>query len=179
MYCSYQSTIVCRTEVTQREAPVQRQETSQNLKPAHLPLWFDGPTILVTSRFCCCCCCCCLHFFNFTCMSLLLYVTAPYACLMPAEAKRGHQNPWNGVRDGCEPWCGCWEPNLGPLQGQQVLIIAEPYLQPQSMVSFKSILQRLALLWEKENTLELALFLCATLPIPTHFPSTSHPNPMF
>lgn len=38
--------------------------------------------------------------------------------------------PWNGVADSCEPPCGCWEPNLGPPQKQQVLQTAGPSLQP-------------------------------------------------
>ena len=35
-----------------------------------------------------------------------------------------------GDTDGCEPPCGCWEMNLGPLQEPQVLLTAEPFLQP-------------------------------------------------
>ena len=34
------------------------------------------------------------------------------------------------VMDGCEPPCGCWELNLGPLEEQSVLLTAEPSLQP-------------------------------------------------
>jgi hypothetical protein len=30
----------------------------------------------------------------------------------------------------CEPPRGCWEPNSGPLQGQPVLLAAEPSLHP-------------------------------------------------
>jgi hypothetical protein len=36
-----------------------------------------------------------------------------------------------GCRDDCEPPCGCWELNWGPLQKQQVLLITEPYFLPQ------------------------------------------------
>ena len=32
--------------------------------------------------------------------------------------------------DGCEPPCGCWELNSGPLEEQPVLLTAEPSLQP-------------------------------------------------
>jgi hypothetical protein len=32
-----------------------------------------------------------------------------------------------GVIDGCEPPGGCWEPNLGSLQEQQVLLTSEPF----------------------------------------------------
>ena len=30
----------------------------------------------------------------------------------------------------CEPPCGCWELNSGPLEEQSVLLTAEPFLQP-------------------------------------------------
>jgi hypothetical protein len=32
--------------------------------------------------------------------------------------------------DGCEPPCGCWELNPGPLEEQPVLLTPEPSLQP-------------------------------------------------
>jgi hypothetical protein len=35
-----------------------------------------------------------------------------------------------GVRDGCGPPCGFWEPDLGPLQEQQVLLTTEPSSHP-------------------------------------------------
>jgi hypothetical protein len=31
---------------------------------------------------------------------------------------------------GCEPPCGCWDLNSGPLKEQSVLLTAEPSLQP-------------------------------------------------
>jgi hypothetical protein len=34
------------------------------------------------------------------------------------------------ITDGCEPPCRCWELNLGPLEEQSVLLIAEKSLQP-------------------------------------------------
>jgi hypothetical protein len=37
----------------------------------------------------------------------------------------------DSITDGCEPPCGCWESNSGPLEGQSVLITAEPSLQLQ------------------------------------------------
>ena len=33
------------------------------------------------------------------------------------------------ITDGCEPPCGCWELNSGPLAEQSVLLTAEPSLQ--------------------------------------------------
>ena len=35
------------------------------------------------------------------------------------------------VTDSCEPPCGCWELNPGPLEEQPVLLTTEPALQPQ------------------------------------------------
>jgi hypothetical protein len=32
------------------------------------------------------------------------------------------------VTDGCEPPCGCWDLNSGPLEEQPVLLTAEPSL---------------------------------------------------
>jgi hypothetical protein len=34
------------------------------------------------------------------------------------------------ITDGCEPPCGCWELNSGPLEGQPLLLTSEPALQP-------------------------------------------------
>jgi hypothetical protein len=35
------------------------------------------------------------------------------------------------ITDGCEPPCGCWDLNSGPVEEQSVLLTAEPSLQPQ------------------------------------------------
>jgi hypothetical protein len=34
------------------------------------------------------------------------------------------------VTDGCEPPCGCWDLNSGPLEEQSALLTAEPSHQP-------------------------------------------------
>ena len=48
----------------------------------------------------------------------------------PMEASRERQiPPGNGLTDGCELPCGCWELNPGPLEDQPVLLTAEPSLQ--------------------------------------------------
>ena len=36
----------------------------------------------------------------------------------------------DSITDGCEPPCGCWELNSGPLEKQSVLLTTEPSLQP-------------------------------------------------
>jgi hypothetical protein len=40
--------------------------------------------------------------------------------------------------DGCEPPCGCWKLNSGPLEEQLVLLTTEPSLQPPSFL-FQSL----------------------------------------
>ena len=47
------------------------------------------------------------------------------AC-MPA----GHKRAPDLITDGCEPPCGCWELNSGPLEEQAMLLTSEPSLQP-------------------------------------------------
>jgi hypothetical protein len=44
------------------------------------------------------------------------------------------------ITDGCEPPCGCWELNSGPLEEQSVLLTTEPSLQPQDDFSLCSII---------------------------------------
>ena len=39
------------------------------------------------------------------------------------------------IIDGCEPPCGCWELNSGPLEEQSVLLTTEPSLQPYDCFS--------------------------------------------
>jgi hypothetical protein len=48
------------------------------------------------------------------------------ACIYACRQKR---TP-DPVTDGCEPPCGCWELNSGPLEEQLVLLTSELYLQP-------------------------------------------------
>jgi hypothetical protein len=45
-------------------------------------------------------------------------------------ASRGQKkvsDPVEPVMDACKTSCCCWEPNLGSLQEQQVLLTAEPF----------------------------------------------------
>jgi hypothetical protein len=41
------------------------------------------------------------------------------------------------ITDGCEPPCGCWELNSGPLEEQSVLLTTEPSLQPPQFLKMK------------------------------------------
>ena len=40
------------------------------------------------------------------------------------------RSPGTEVTDSCELPCGCWELNLGPLQGQLVILTTAQSLQP-------------------------------------------------
>ena len=40
----------------------------------------------------------------------------------PQRPEEGIGSPGTGVRDSCKPPCECWELNLDPLEGQQVLL---------------------------------------------------------
>ena len=43
------------------------------------------------------------------------------------------------VIENCEPPCGCWEPNPGPLEEQAVLLTGESSLQPLFLLYKKII----------------------------------------
>jgi hypothetical protein len=49
-------------------------------------------------------------------------------CLKRLE--EGIKSPGTGVTDDCEPSCGYWESNLGPLEEQLVPLTTELSLQP-------------------------------------------------
>ena len=53
-----------------------------------------------------------------------MYMSALSACT-PASQKRASEP----ITDDCEPPCGCWELNSGPLEEQPVPLTAEPSLQ--------------------------------------------------
>ena len=53
------------------------------------------------------------------------------------------------ITDGCEPPCGCWELNSGPLEEQSVLLTTEPSLQPLKVLF---ALDCLPLVWQSTLT---------------------------
>jgi hypothetical protein len=55
---------------------------------------------------------------------LLLYVNTVAVFRQTREQRRVSDL----IMDGCEPTCGCWDLNLGPLEKQSVLLTAEPSL---------------------------------------------------
>ena len=63
------------------------------------------------------------------------------------------------ITDGCEPLCGCWELNSGPLGEQSVLLTDELSLQPSTQF-FKepSMPQEKTFCWDVSMEVE-SLFL--------------------
>ena len=57
-----------------------------------------------------------------TCVFVCIDVCVPLAC--HGRLEEDEEAPGNGVIGSCEPSCGCWELNLGPLAKQ--LLITEP-----------------------------------------------------
>jgi hypothetical protein len=53
-----------------------------------------------------------------------------YVSVHCCSLQRCHKRASDPITDGCEPPCGCWELNSGPLGEQSVLLTAEPSLQP-------------------------------------------------
>ena len=46
------------------------------------------------------------------------------------------------ITDGCEPPCGCWELNSGPLEEQAMLLTTEPSLQPERKSFLRNVLKK-------------------------------------
>jgi hypothetical protein len=65
--------------------------------------------------------------------SIYLFHVCEYTVAVFRRTRGRHRIP---MTDGCEPPCGCWELNLGPLEEQSVLLITEPSLQPQGALFF-------------------------------------------
>ena len=53
-----------------------------------------------------------------------------FVCSAHGETMRGHPIPMSGVTSGCEPSCGCWDSNWGPLEEKSVPLTTEVSLQP-------------------------------------------------
>jgi hypothetical protein len=56
-----------------------------------------------------------------------MYMSTLSVCLQTHQKRAS-----DPITDGCEPPCGCWEVNSGPLEEQPVLLTTEPSLQPRS-----------------------------------------------
>ena len=61
----------------------------------------------------------------YVCMDLFIYFYVHCHCLQTHQKR-----PSDPITDGCEPQCGCWELNSGPLEEKRMLFPTEPSLQP-------------------------------------------------
>jgi hypothetical protein len=68
------------------------------------------------------------HSFSF--LRFIYYYIQVYCCCPQTHQKRASDL----ITDGCEPPCGCWELNSGPLEEQSVLSPAEPSRQPETFL---------------------------------------------
>jgi hypothetical protein len=64
-------------------------------------------------------------------LNIFLSYINEYTVAVFRHSRRGY---WIPVTNGCEPPCGCWELNSGPLEEQAVLLTPEPSLQPLKIV---------------------------------------------
>jgi hypothetical protein len=60
-------------------------------------------------------------------LRFILFIICKYTVAVFRHTRRGHQISLMG---GCEPPCGCWDLNSGPLEEHWVLLTTEPSLQP-------------------------------------------------
>jgi len=84
-----------------------------------------------------------MHFFSYVYECFYLYVCMhvhPVCAWCLRRSEEGIRSPGTGDKEGCEPPCGFWELNLGPLQEQQVLLTTEPSLQPPIFVLLRETL---------------------------------------
>ena len=70
-------------------------------------------------------------FFFFLRFIYLLYYLVHCSCPQTLQKRAS-----DFVMDGCEPPCGCWDLNSGPLEEQSVLLTTEPSCQPCSFSSY-------------------------------------------
>jgi len=56
-----------------------------------------------------------------------LFIYSMYVSTLSLSDQKRASDP---ITDGCEPPCGCWELNSGPLQEQSVLLTTRSPIQP-------------------------------------------------
>jgi hypothetical protein len=79
-----------------------------------------------------------------------------YLFYVSALSLKTHLRASDPITDGCEPPCGCWKLNSGPLEEQSVLLATEPSLQPLLFI-FKSWFFCVALAVLKHTEIHLPL----------------------
>jgi hypothetical protein len=64
-------------------------------------------------------------------LSILFFFLKIYLFYVHCRCLQTHQKMASDpITEGCEPPCGCWELNSGPLEEQLALLTVEPSLQP-------------------------------------------------
>jgi hypothetical protein len=71
-----------------------------------------------------------LNSYLFIYLLIYLFIICVYTVAVFRHSRREHQI---FVTDGCEPPCGCWDLDLGPLEEQSVLLTAEPSHQAREI----------------------------------------------
>jgi hypothetical protein len=64
--------------------------------------------------------------------ALFIHLVYEYTVAVFRHQKRAS----DPISDGCEPPCGCWELNSGPLEKQSVLLTTKSSLQPPALYSY-------------------------------------------
>jgi hypothetical protein len=91
----------------------------------HILLWDKDPEMEL------------LSYRLYTFSALLSNILCIHHCCLQTNQKKAS----DPIADGCEPPCGFWELNSGPLEEHSVLFPAEPSLQPlYSQILYKLIL---------------------------------------
>jgi hypothetical protein len=74
---------------------------------------------------------------------VLLHLSALHTCLASTEQEEDIEYSGTRMTEICEPRFGCWEPNLDPLEEQQLSLPSEqslqPYVFPSILCSFAGI----------------------------------------
>lgn len=49
--------------------------------------------------------------------------------------RKEYATPGTGVNGGCEPLCGCWQLNSGPLEEPEAFLTVKLFLAPLPLIS--------------------------------------------
>ena len=78
------------------------------------------------------------HYVQLFFFKIYLFIICKYTVAVFRHQKRASDL----VTDGCEPPCGCWDLNSGPLEEQSALLTAEPSFQPFNMLFLEGVTSR-------------------------------------
>ncbi|KAM7325843.1 hypothetical protein ACRRTK_014321 [Alexandromys fortis] len=68
----------------------------------------------------------------------LFFLFIYYVCnILSVCIPSGQKRAPDLITDGCEPPCGCWELNSGPLEETTMLLTTEPSLQLLNLLSYR------------------------------------------